>query len=65
MALTMMVMYLHRSTHLPPGPVGSSAGLGQANLHYHLEDLENILDLLMNEKPMHLLYTRSRKREWY
>jgi hypothetical protein len=30
---------------------------GQANLQYHLEDLENVLDLLRNEKPMYLLYT--------
>lgn len=32
---------------------------GQANLQYHLEDLENILDLLRNEKPMYLLWNGS------
>ena len=32
---------------------------GQTNLHYHLEDLQNILDLLRNEKPMYLLFSGS------
>ncbi len=36
-----------------------SAPNGQAELHYHLEDLENTLDLLRNEKPMYLLYSGS------
>jgi hypothetical protein len=38
---------------LPPDSLSN----GQANLQYHLEDLENVLDLLRNEKPMYLLYT--------
>ncbi len=28
-------------------------------LHYHLQDLQNVLDLLRNEKPMYLLYSGS------
>jgi hypothetical protein len=37
---------------LPPDSLSN----GQANLQYHLEDLENVLDLLRNEKPMYLLF---------
>lgn len=29
---------------------------GQVNLYYHLEDFENAIDLLRNEKPMYLLF---------
>jgi hypothetical protein len=29
---------------------------GQANLYYHLEDFQNTIDLLRNEKPMYLLW---------
>jgi len=32
---------------------------GQANLYYHLDDFENAIDLLRNEKPMYLLYSGS------
>lgn len=32
---------------------------GQVNLYYHLEDFENAIDLLRNEKPMYLLYSGS------
>jgi hypothetical protein len=32
---------------------------GQVNLYYHLEDFENIVDLLRNEKPMYLIWTGS------
>ncbi len=40
---------------LPP-----DAMLGtQVNLHYHLENLETVLDLLRNEKPMYLLFSGS------
>ena len=34
---------------------GTTPG-GQVNLFYHLDDFANALDLLRNEKPMHLLY---------
>ena len=30
---------------------------GQANLHYHLANFANVIDLLRNEKPMYLLWT--------
>jgi len=40
---------------LPP-----DSGTGtNVNLYYHLQDLQNILDLLRNEKPMYLLYNGS------
>lgn len=29
---------------------------GQYNLHYHLDDFPNCIDLLRNEKPMYLLW---------
>ena len=29
----------------------------QVNLYYHLDDFQNIIDLLRNEKPMYLLWT--------
>jgi hypothetical protein len=29
---------------------------GQANLYYHLEDFQNLIDLLRNEKPLYLLW---------
>jgi hypothetical protein len=32
---------------------------GQPNLHYHLENFENVIDMLRNEKPMYLLYSGS------
>ena len=32
---------------------------GQVNLHYHLANFENVIDLLRNEKPMYLLYSGS------
>jgi hypothetical protein len=32
----------------------------QANLYYHLQDLQNVLDLLRNEKSMYLLASPPR-----
>jgi hypothetical protein len=32
---------------------------GQVNLYYHLDDFDNIIDLLRNEKPMYLLWVGS------
>ena len=40
---------------LPPDALSGT----QANLNYHLDDLQNILDLLRNEQPMYLLFTGS------
>lgn len=31
----------------------------QVNFYYHLENFENIIDLLRNEKPMYLLFSGS------
>ena len=42
-------------TALPPDGMSG----GQANLHYHLEDFDNAIELLRNEKPMVLLYSGS------
>lgn len=32
---------------------------GQINLYYHLQDFENTLDILRNEKPVYILYSGS------
>jgi hypothetical protein len=40
---------------LPPDAMSG----GQVNLYYHLDDFENALDLLRNEKPMYLLFSGS------
>jgi hypothetical protein len=37
-------------------PADSMAS-GQVNLNYHLDDFQNVIDLLRNEKPMYLLWT--------
>ena len=39
-------------------PPDTMAG-GQVNLHYHLDDFQNTIDLLRNESPMYLLYSGS------
>jgi hypothetical protein len=39
-------------------PADSKSGT-QVNLHYHLENFANVIDLLRNEKPMYLLYVGS------
>ena len=40
---------------LPPDAVQN----GQVNLFYHLDDFQNCIDLLRNEKPMFLLFSGS------
>jgi hypothetical protein len=45
-------------------PIGSALPLDnmtgtQVNLYYHLDDFDNIIDLLRNEKPMYLLWAGS------
>ena len=32
---------------------------GQPQLHYHLDDFHNVIDLLRNEKPIYLAYVGS------
>lgn len=49
------LIFLPNGSVLPPdSQVGS-----QVNLHYHLADFQNAIDLLRNEKPMYLLYNGS------
>jgi hypothetical protein len=53
--------YIGQLVFLPDGsalPPDSQTGT-LVNLHYHLQDLENVLDLLRNEKPMYLLFSGS------
>lgn len=42
-------------TSLPPDKMAN----GQANLYYHLENFETVVDVLRNEKPMYLLFSGS------
>lgn len=48
---------IFKSNGSPLPPDGMSGG--QVNLHYHLDDFENAIDLLRNEKPMYLLFSGS------
>jgi len=45
----------------PNGTALPADGLlsGQPQLHYHLDDFQNAIDLLRNEKPMFLLFVGS------
>ena len=40
---------------LPPDTMSG----GGVNLYYHLDDFQNAIDMLRNEKPMYLLYSGS------
>ncbi len=53
--------YIGQLIFHPDGSVLPPDGMsgGQVNLHYHLEDFDNAIDLLRNEKPMYLLYAGS------
>jgi hypothetical protein len=42
-----------------PLPQDTKTSTGQVNLYYHLDDLENTIDLLRNEKPMYLVFCGS------
>ena len=44
--------------NVTPLPLDSMVGT-QVNLHYHLDDFQNTIDLLRNEKPMYLLWMGS------
>jgi hypothetical protein len=39
-------------------PVDNMSG-SQCNLYYHLDDFQNCIDLLRNERPMYLLWAGS------
>lgn len=53
--------YIGQLIFNPNGSVLPPDGMsgGQVNLYYHLDDFENAIDLLRNEKPMYLLYSGS------
>ena len=40
---------------LPPDAMST----GQANLHYHLDNYQNAIDLLRNESPVYLVFNGS------
>lgn len=40
-------------------PADNMSTNGQIHLYYHLDDYQNAIDLLRNEKPMFLLYSGS------
>lgn len=49
------MIFLPNGTALPPDTVVNK----QAQLHYHLDDFQNAIDLLRNEKPIYLYYNGS------
>jgi hypothetical protein len=49
------LIFLPNASNLP---VDTQVG-NQVNLHYHLDDFQNTIDLLRNEKPMYLLWNGS------
>ena len=53
--------YIGQLIFKPDGMVLPNDNLinGQINLYYHLQDFENTLDILRNEKPVYLLYSGS------
>jgi len=53
--------YFGQLVFMPDGRALPQDGIssGQTNLYYHLEDLQNCLNLLQKEKPMYLLFNGS------
>jgi len=53
--------YIGQLVFHPNGATLPADGLNgtQPQLHYHLDDFANALDLLRNEKPVYLLYSGS------
>ena len=49
------LLFLPNGAALPADTVVNK----QAQLHYHLEDFRNVVDLLRNEKPIYLYYSGS------
>jgi hypothetical protein len=49
------MIFLPNGTALPPDTVVNK----QAQLHYHLDDFQNAVDLLRNEKPIYMYYNGS------
>lgn len=49
------LIFKPNGSSLPPDSLTN----GQVNLYYHLDDYQNAIDLLRNEKPMYLLYSGS------
>ncbi len=50
-----LIFYANGSA-LPPDTM---TGGGGVNLYFHLDDFQNAIDMLRNEKPMYLLYSGS------
>ena len=49
------MIFLPNSAALPADTVVNK----QAQLYYHLEDFQNVVDLLRNEKPIYMYYNGS------
>ncbi len=49
------LIFMANGAALPPDAMVGT----QANLYYHLDDFENCVDLLRNERPMYLLWVGS------
>jgi hypothetical protein len=53
--------YVGQLIFMPNGSTLPADGVknGQVQLYYHLDDFENAIDLLRNEKPMYMFYNGS------
>ncbi len=53
--------YMGQLTFMPNGAALPADRLNgtQAQLYYHLDDFQNMIDLLRNESPLYLLYVGS------
>jgi hypothetical protein len=49
------MIFMPNGAALPP----DTAVNKQAQVHYHLDDFQNVIDLLRNEKPIYLYYSGS------
>ena len=49
------MIFMPNGTALPADTILNS----QAQLHYHLDDFQNAIDLLRNEKPIYMYYNGS------
>ena len=56
------LLFLKNGTVLPKDSKGPE---GHVNLYYHLEDFQNIMDLLRNESPLYLFYPPKFEMEHY
>ena len=56
------INFIGQAVFYPNGavlPADFQRPAGQVEIHYHLDDYQNVMDLLRNEKPVYLNYNGS------